>query len=101
MPSLNTSWPFKNPRALALAAALVIFAFLQASHGQSSDARNSQSRVPGQPQGQKSPAPPSVRVTTRMVQVSVIVHDKDGKPVTGLTKDDFVLLDQGQRQQLA
>ncbi len=28
----------------------------------------------------------------------VTVHDDRGRPVTGLTKDDFVLLDQGQRQ---
>ena len=43
----------------------------------------------------------AVRVTTRIVQVSVIVQDGNGKPVKGLTKDDFVLLDQGQRQQIA
>jgi VWFA-related protein len=36
-----------------------------------------------------------------MVQVSVIVHDKDGSPVPGLSKDDFTLLDQGQRQQIS
>ncbi len=43
----------------------------------------------------------AVHVTTRIVQVSVTVHDQDGRPVTGLTKNDFVLLDQGQRQQIA
>jgi VWFA-related protein len=43
----------------------------------------------------------TLRVTSRLVQVSVIVHDKDGKPVTGLTKEDFELFDQGQRQQIA
>src|SRR5580693_10651959 len=53
------------------------------------------------------PAPPTaspqsaVHVTTRVVQVSVTVHDDRGRPVTGLTKDDFVLLDQGTRQQIA
>ena len=40
-------------------------------------------------------------VATRVVQVSVTVHDDRGRPVTGLTKDDFVLMDQGQRQQIA
>ena len=49
-----------------------------------------------------TPTPQSaVKVTTRIVQVSVTVHDDQGRPVTGLTKDDFVLLDQGQRQQIA
>ncbi len=52
------------------------------------------------------PAPPisssqsAVRVTTRIVQVSVTVHDDRGRPVAGLTKDDFVLLDEGKRQQI-
>src|ERR1039457_6982483 len=48
-----------------------------------------------------TPSPQSaVHVTTRIVQVSVTVHDDRGRPITGLTKDDFVLLDQGQRQQI-
>ncbi len=34
-----------------------------------------------------------LRATTRLVQVSVVVHDKHGNPITGLTKDDFVVLD--------
>jgi VWFA-related protein len=49
---------------------------------------------------QLPPAPP-LRVTSRLVQVDVIVLDKDGHQVTGLTKDDFTILDQGQRQQIA
>jgi VWFA-related protein len=42
----------------------------------------------------------AVHVTTRIVQVSVTVHDDRGRPVTGLTKDDFVLLDEGKRQEI-
>jgi VWFA-related protein len=58
---------------------------------------------------QSAPPPPAlptpsaqsaVHVTTRIVQVSVTVHDDQGRPVTGLTKDDFVLLDEGKRQQI-
>ncbi len=41
-----------------------------------------------------------VRVTTRLVQVNVVVHDKKGQPVSDLTKDDFVVLDEGQEQQI-
>ena len=40
---------------------------------------------------------PPVRVTTRLVQIGVIVRDKDG-PVENLTKDDFAILDRGKRQ---
>lgn len=61
---------------------------------------------------QSAPSPPApalptpseqsaVHVTTRIVQVSVTVLDDQGRPVTGLTKDDFVLTDGGQRQHIA
>jgi VWFA-related protein len=36
--------------------------------------------------------------TTRLVQVSVVVQDKHGNPILGLTKDDFSLLDEKQPQ---
>jgi VWFA-related protein len=39
-------------------------------------------------------------VTSKMVQLSVIVHDKDGNPVSGLKKEDFKLYDQGQLQKV-
>ncbi len=41
---------------------------------------------------------PVVRVTTRLVQVNVIVRDKKGEPVTGLKREDFVLQDNGKDQ---
>jgi VWFA-related protein len=44
---------------------------------------------------------PVVRVTTRLVQVNVLVQDKKGEPVSDLTKDNFTLLDQGQPQQIS
>ncbi len=44
---------------------------------------------------------PQIRVATRLIQVNVIVRDKKGDPVTGLTRDDFVLLDQGEPQKVA
>lgn len=61
-----------------------------------------QSVPPPPPPALSSPSSQSaVHVTTRIVQVSVTVHDDHGRPVTGLTKDDFVLLDQGHRQQIS
>jgi VWFA-related protein len=54
------------------------------------------------PQSASAPSPKAtVHVTTRIVQVSVTVHDDRGRPVTGLTKDDFVVLDQGHPQQIS
>lgn len=70
----------------ALLMALVLEALRPASANQSDPAPH-QARVP-----QQSAAAP-LRVTTRLVQINVIVNDKHGNPITGLTKDDFVLLD--------
>jgi VWFA-related protein len=48
-----------------------------------------------------APTGPAIRITTRLVQVSVIVQDEHGEPITGLTKDDFELLDQGKPQRIS
>ncbi len=65
----------------------------------------------GLPQTQKNTAaasapnqatpPRPVRVTTRLVQISVIAQDKNGNPVTDLSKDEVRLFDDGQEQKLA
>lgn len=39
-------------------------------------------------------------MTTRLVQINVIVNDKHGNPITGLTKEDFVLLDNKYSQEI-
>ncbi len=46
------------------------------------------------PQSEKPP----LRATTRLVQLSVVVHDKHGQLITGLTKDDFAILDEKKPQ---
>ncbi|GAC1669831.1 MAG: hypothetical protein NVS9B4_25880 [Candidatus Acidiferrum sp.] len=43
----------------------------------------------------------ALRVDTHLVQVNVIVEDKRGEPIAGLTKDDFTLVDQGRPQSIA
>jgi VWFA-related protein len=42
-----------------------------------------------------------IRSSTRLVEINVLVHDKKGNPVRGLTKEDFTLLDQGQLQNIS
>jgi len=43
---------------------------------------------------------PALRVLTRLVQISVIAQDGDGKPVMGLKKEDFTITDAGQPQKI-
>jgi VWFA-related protein len=45
--------------------------------------------------------PPTLRVTTRLVEVNVIVTDKQGQPVTGLAKNDFTITENGKPQTIA
>jgi VWFA-related protein len=47
-----------------------------------------------------SPAP-TLTVTTRLVQINVLVHDHHGRPIGDLTKDDFVVTDQGKPQTIS
>ena len=42
-----------------------------------------------------------LRSTTRMVQVNVVVLDKQGRPVAGLAKEDFIVRDNGKPQEIA
>lgn len=43
---------------------------------------------------------PVIRTMTRLVQLSVVVSDKKGLPVTGLKPEDFTVLDGGQAQKI-
>lgn len=43
---------------------------------------------------------PPLRTTTNLVRISVIAQDKAGHSVPDLTKDDFILKDRGQRQNI-
>jgi VWFA-related protein len=42
----------------------------------------------------------TIRVTTRIVYVDVVVHDSGGRLVKGLTRDDFRLSEDGKAQQI-
>lgn len=45
--------------------------------------------------------PVTLRSTTRLVQVSVVVHDKKGEPVADLKKEDFTITEKGKPQEIA
>ena len=59
----------------------------QASTGSNASSANSQSQT--------------IRSSTRLVQLSVIAQDSKGEPLTGLNKEDFTVLDEGQPQNIA
>ncbi|MGA8309160.1 MAG: VWA domain-containing protein, partial [Terriglobales bacterium] len=44
---------------------------------------------------------PTIRVSTHLVLVDVVVTDKQGKPVTGLRQEDFVVQEKGKNQKVA
>jgi VWFA-related protein len=46
-------------------------------------------------------APPVFRVSARLVQVSVVVHDSRGQPVSDLKKEDFTITEKGKAQQIS
>ena len=46
-------------------------------------------------------APPVLRVSTRLVQVSVVVHDSHGEPVSDLKKEDFTITERGKPQPIS
>jgi VWFA-related protein len=53
------------------------------------------------PQGgasQQVPAPPVFGTGVDLVRLDVVVLDKDGRPVTGLSREDFVVEEGGRRQ---
>jgi VWFA-related protein len=63
--------------------------------------------APGQSQGQTPKTPPptapqvAISVQSNIVNVDAVVTDQDGNIVTGLKKENFRILDEGQRQQIA
>lgn len=60
--------------------------------------------VPAFPQQQPQPAPASTffseTIEVRIINVEAVVTDRKGQPVTGLTKDDFEVYQNGQKQEI-
>lgn len=57
--------------------------------------------LPSSPPPTNAPAPQfTLRATTRLVDVNVTAFDKKGNPVTNLKPEDFVILDNGVKQQI-
>jgi len=48
-------------------------------------------QTPVSPSASQAPKPPTLVVTTRLLVLDVVVTDKQGRPVTDLTKDQFTI----------
>ncbi len=59
-----------------------------------------QAPTPAQGQPQATAETPSFPAQVEVVTVDTVVTDKKGTPIKGLTKDDFVLSEDGQRQSI-
>ena len=61
--------------------------------------------VPGQEPPYQEATPekqdPVIRVVTELVELRVVVTDKKGHPITDLTREDFVLLEDGKPQEIS
>jgi VWFA-related protein len=53
---------------------------------------------PSIPASASTPPGFSLHVSTRLVDISITAYDKKGNPVTDLTRDDFVVYDNGKKQ---
>src|SRR5437764_15361931 len=50
---------------------------------------------------QPLPAPPTFRTSAHLVQVNVIVRDKNGRAIADLSRDDFSVIDEKQPQTIS
>lgn len=59
-------------------------------------------QTPARPQSSSGEVPPpTIRVSTHLVLVDVVVTDKQGKPITGLKPEDFVVEENGKAQKIS
>jgi VWFA-related protein len=74
-------------------------AVLLAGIGLAAQQRPGQRRPIEQPPGEQ-PQVPTFRVTVEAIEIEAFVTDEQGKPVTGLTREDFEILEDGKPQDI-
>lgn len=89
--------PFSRVLAIGAATGLLVL-----PPGSSGTAARAPEPQPQAKPAQQPPAdqPPTFRSTTALVEVDVIVLDRDGNFVPGLKRDDFTILEDGKPQQI-
>jgi VWFA-related protein len=59
-----------------------------------------QPEQPALPSAEDTSRAPALHVSARLVQLNVIVNDKHGNPIAGLSQKDFSIVDNGQSQEI-
>src|SRR5580698_8970245 len=86
---------------LALLAATALLAILFVCNLRAQQPAPPQPPPPPQAPAQTSNQETRIRINTEIVLVNVIARDKHGNLIRDLKKEDFTVLEDGQRQQLA
>src|SRR5215470_6031155 len=84
--------------AVLLAAGTALLA--QRPSGFPGSQRPTAPREPQQPQEPPGPSVPTFRVQVEAIELEAFVTDEQGKPVTGLTREDFQILEDGKPQNI-
>jgi VWFA-related protein len=109
---------YRNPFCRCIfwfALSIFLPLFLQPAHGQDSTPASAPEKPPAASPQESAPKPKAdagseisqmdsaatFKVRVNLVQVRVIVRDPSGKPVENLTREDFVLYDQGKPQTIS
>ena len=109
---------YRNPlcrRALWTALSFFLLFLVQPVHGQDSTPASAPEKAPPTSSQESAAKPkadpgseisqmdtaPTFKVRVNLVQVRVIVRDPSGKPIDNLTRQDFLLYDQGKLQTIS
>ncbi len=96
-PALRTVSQSTSAIVVTLVCAIALVVAARARTAQ--NGQPSQTPPPAQSAQVQNTTP--LRVVSQMVQVDVLVKDRNGKPVTGLTQNDFSVFDEGKKQDIA
>ncbi len=89
------------PRGFALMVSLAAVCLLSGPEGSAQTSQQPPAPAPSPAAKSQAAPPPAIRTTTRLVQVSVVAHDKHGVLVRDLKQEDFRVFDNGQEQQVS
>src|SRR3989441_8690542 len=84
--------------AIEFVVGLVCFCFLYLGLPLEPQSASQKGNGPNGPNGDDQAV---LRVSTRLVEVSVVVENRKGEPVRDLGRDDFTVLDDGRQQQIS